>query len=114
MMRDDNLRRCASVVSNGREPLWKSISSNKRVMPLRRRSSLVILTLCILFDGEKPQIAAGESYVRKPIYSARRRKRHHFRRQTNVVDHADGDYADEPMIYQVFSTLLRIPVIATH
>ena len=43
-------------------------------------------------------IAAGESYVRKPALLARRRKPTIFDGQNNVVDHADGDYADEPMI----------------
>lgn len=52
------------------EPLWKSILSNKGLMPLLWRffpghPNL----LASWFDGEKPQIAAGESYVRKPIYS---------------------------------------------
>ena len=30
-----------------------------------------------------------------------------FERTYNVVDHADGDYADEPMIYQAFQPLPR-------
>ncbi|OKV04859.1 hypothetical protein AWP52_26580 [Escherichia coli] len=30
-----------------------------------------------------------------------------FDGQNNVVDHADGDYADEPMIYQAFQPLPR-------
>lgn len=48
----------------------ESILSNKGLMPLLWRffpghPNL----LASWFDGEKPQIAAGESYVRKPIYS---------------------------------------------
>ena len=65
------------------------------------------------FDGEKPQIAAGESYVRKPIYSREGGNVTIFDGQNNVVDHADGDYADEPMIYQRFN-LCRDLAIATH
>ena len=90
------------------EPLWKSILSNKGLMPLLWRffpghPNL----LASWFDGEKPQIAAGESYVRKPIYSREGGNVTIFDGQNNVVDHADGDYADEPMIYQAFQPLPR-------
>ncbi len=57
---------------------------------------------------KKPQIAAGESYVRKPIYSREGGNVTIFDGQNNVVDHADGDYADEPMIYQCVSTSAAI------
>ncbi len=57
--------------------------------------------------------SAGESYVRKPIYSREGGNVTIFDGQNNVVDHADGDYADEPIIYQAFN-LCRDLAIATH
>ncbi len=97
------------------EPLWKSILSNKGLMPLLWRffpghPNL----LASWFEGEKSQIAAGESYVRKPIYWRKGGNVARFDGQNNVVDHADGDYADEPMIYQAFQPLPRFGDSYTH
>lgn len=108
MMRDDNGPLLRKRREQWVEPLWKSILSNKGLMPLLWRffpghPNL----LASWFDGEKPQIAAGESYVRKPIYSREGGNVTIFDGQNNVVDHADGDYADEPMIYQAFQPLPR-------
>ena len=108
MMRDDNGPLLCKRREQWVEPLWKSILSNKGLMPLLWRffpghPNL----LASWFDGEKPQIAAGESYVRKPIYSREGGNVTIFDGQNNVVDHADGDYADEPMIYQAFQPLPR-------
>ena len=108
MMRDDNGPLLRKRREQWVEPLWKSILSNKGLMPLLWRffpghPNL----LASWFDGEKPQIAAGESYVRKPIYSREGGNVTIFDGQNNVVDHADGDYADEPMIYQAFQPMPR-------
>ncbi|XNM61628.1 glutathionylspermidine synthase family protein [Escherichia coli] len=54
-----------------------------------------------------PQIAAGESYVRKPITRAKAETPPFSTARITTVDHADGDYADEPMIYQAFQPLPR-------
>ena len=108
MMRDDNGPLLRKRREQWVEPLWKSILSNKGLMPLLWRffpghPNL----LASWFEGEKPQIAAGESYVRKPLYSREGGNVTIFDGQNNVVDHADGDYADEPMIYQAFQPLPR-------
>ena len=108
MMRDDNGPLLRKRREQWVEPLWKSILSNKGLMPLLWRffpghPNL----LASWFEGEKSQIAAGESYVRKPIYSREGGNVTIFDGQNNVVDHADGDYADEPMIYQAFQPLPR-------
>lgn len=108
MMRDDNGPLLCKRREQWVEPLWKSILSNKGLMPLLWRffpghPNL----LASWFEGEKSQIAAGESYVRKPIYSREGGNVTIFDGQNNVVDHADGDYADEPMIYQAFQPLPR-------
>ncbi len=50
--------------------------------------------------------------MRKPIYSREGGNVTIFDGQNNVVDHADGDYADEPMIYGRFN-LCRDLAIAT-
>ncbi len=121
MMRDDNGALLRKRREQWVEPLWKSILSNKGLMPLLWRffpchPNLLASwfdfpghpnLLASWFDGEKPQIAAGESYVRKPIYSREGGNVTIFDGQNNVVDHADGDYADEPMIYQAFQPLPR-------
>ncbi len=108
MMRDDNGPLLRKRREQWVEPLWKSILSNKGLMPLLWRffpghPNL----LASWFEGEKSQIAAGESYVRKPLYSREGGNVTIFDGQNNVVDHADGDYADEPMIYQAFQPLPR-------
>ncbi|KAF0660571.1 hypothetical protein L244_03240, partial [Salmonella enterica subsp. enterica serovar Worthington str. BCH-3194] len=59
------------------------------------------------FEGEKSLAAPGESSVRKPIYSREGGNVTIFDERQNVIDHADGDYADEPMIYQAFQPLPR-------
>lgn len=99
MMRDDNGPLLRKRREQWVEPLWKSILSNKGLMPLLWRffpdhPNL----LASWFDGEKPQIAAGESYVRKPIYSREGGNVTIFDGKNNVIDHAEGDYADEPMM----------------
>ncbi len=59
------------------------------------------------FEGEKSLAAPGESSVRKPIYSREGGNVTIFDERQNVIDHADGDYADEPMIYRAFQPLPR-------
>ena len=88
MMRDDNGPLLRKRREQWVEPLWKSILSNKGLMPLLWRffpghPNL----LASWFEGEKSQIAAGESYVRKPIYSREGGNVTIFDGQNNVVDH---------------------------
>ena len=59
------------------------------------------------FANESPQIAPGESYVRKPIFSREGGNVTIFNGQQQIIEHADGDYAEEPMIFQAFQPLPR-------
>ncbi|TGC61489.1 hypothetical protein C9E96_21700, partial [Salmonella enterica subsp. enterica serovar Infantis] len=56
---------------------------------------------------EPPLAAPGERSVRTPMYSRAGGTLTIFDERQNVIDHADGDYADEPMIYQAFQPLPR-------
>lgn len=90
------------------EPLWKSILSNKGLLPLLwrffpRHPNL----LPAWFDGDKPLIKAGEGYVRKPVFSREGGNITLFDGQQNIIDSVDGDYAHEPVIYQALQPLPR-------
>lgn len=108
MMRDDNGPLLRKRREEWVEPLWKSILSNKGLMPLLWRffpghPNL----LASWFDGEKPQIAAGDNYVSKPLFSREGGNITIFDGKNNVIEHAEGVYANEPMIYQAFQPLPR-------
>ncbi len=106
MMRDDNGPLLRKRREQWIEPLWKSILSNKGLLPLLWRFSAI--RICCR-PGLRAKIArsAGESSVRKPIYSREGGNVTIFDERQNVIDHADGDYADEPMIYRAFQPLPR-------
>lgn len=108
MMRDDNGPLLCKRRERWIEPLWKSVLSNKGLMPLLwrffpRHPNL----LPAWFANESPQIAPGESYVRKPIFSREGGNVTIFNGQQQIIEHADGDYAEEPMIFQAFQPLPR-------
>ncbi|EMW4662755.1 glutathionylspermidine synthase family protein [Salmonella enterica] len=108
MMRDDNGPLLRKRREQWIEPLWKSILSNKGLLPLLWRFFPGHPNLLpAWFEGEKSLAAPGESSVRKPIYSREGGNVTIFDERQNVIDHADGDYADEPMIYQAFLLLPR-------
>lgn len=108
MMRDDNGPLLRKRREQWIEPLWKSILSNKGLLPLLWRFFPGHPNLLpAWFEGEKSLAAPGESSVRKPIYSREGGNVTIFDERQNVIDHADGDYADEPMIYQAFQPLPR-------
>jgi glutathionylspermidine synthase len=84
------------------------VLSNKGLMPLLWRFFPNHPNLLpAWFEGETPQIAVGESYVRKPIFS-REGNVTIFDGQQQIVEHAEGDYAEEPMIYQAFQPLTAL------
>lgn len=90
------------------EPLWKSILSNKGLMPLLWRFFPGHPNLLpAWFDGEKSLLQVGEGYVRKPIFSREGGNITIFDGQQNIIDSVDGDYANEPVIYQAFQPLPR-------
>lgn len=90
------------------EPLWKSILSNKGLMPLLWRYFPEHPNLLpAWFDNEKPLIKAGEGYVKKPLFSREGGNITLYDGQQNVIDSAEGDYANEPVIFQAFQPLPR-------
>ncbi|CAI8940062.1 glutathionylspermidine synthase family protein [Kosakonia quasisacchari] len=108
MMRDENGPLLCKRREQWLEPLWKSVLSNKGLLPLLWRYFPNHPNLLpAWFDGEKPQIAAGTSYVRKPLFSREGGNVTLFDGAHNVIDHEEGDYGDEPMIYQAFQPLPR-------
>ncbi len=107
MMRDDNGPLLRKRREQWIEPLWKSILSNKGLLPLLWRFFLAIRICCRLGLRAKNRSQRRESSVRKPIYSREGGNVTIFDERQNVIDHADGDYADEPMIYRAFQPLPR-------
>ncbi|TCC13889.1 glutathionylspermidine synthase preATP-grasp family protein [Kosakonia quasisacchari] len=108
MMRDENGPLLCKRREQWLEPLWKSVLSNKGLLPLLWRYFPNHPNLLpAWFDGEKPQIAAGTSYVRKPLFSREGGNVTLFDGAHNVIDHEEGDYGEEPMIYQAFQPLPR-------
>ncbi len=107
MMRDDNGPLLRKRREQWIEPLWKSILSNKGLLPLLWRFSPAIRIFCRLGLRAKNRSQRRESSVRKPIYSREGGNVTIFDERQNVIDHADGDYADEPMIYRAFQPLPR-------
>lgn len=90
------------------EPLWKSILSNKGLMPLLWRYFPEHPNLLpAWFDNEKPLIKTGEGYVKKPLFSREGGNITLYDGQQNVIDSAEGDYANEPVIFQAFQPLPR-------
>ncbi|MGY5958774.1 Glutathionylspermidine synthase [Kosakonia sp. BK9b] len=108
MMRDENGPLLCKRREQWLEPLWKSVLSNKGLLPLLWRYFPGHPNLLpAWFDGETPQVAAGASYVRKPLFSREGGNVTLFDGAHQVIDHEEGDYADEPMIYQAFQPLPR-------
>ncbi|MBL7634423.1 MULTISPECIES: glutathionylspermidine synthase family protein [Atlantibacter] len=108
MMRDENGPLLRKRHLQWIEPLWKSILSNKGLLPLLWRFFPQHPNLLpAWFDGEKPQIGPGDSYVKKPLFSREGGNITIFDGQHNIIDSEGGDYANEPVIYQAFQPLPR-------
>lgn len=108
MMRDENGPLLCKRREQWLEPLWKSILSNKGLLPLLWRYFPDYPNLLpAWFDGESPAIPAGGSYVQKPLFSREGGNITIYDGMQNIIDSADGDYAEEPVIYQAFAPLPR-------
>ena len=108
MMRDANGPLLCRRRTQWIEPLWKSILSNKGLLPLLWRFFPGHPNLLpAWFDGDAPIVASGEGYVRKPIYSREGANVTIYNARQQVVDAAGGAYGDEPAIYQAFQPLPR-------
>lgn len=108
MMRDENGPLLRKRSEQWIEPLWKSVLSNKGLLPLLWRFFPGHPNLLpAWFDGETPMVSPGMGYVRKPLFSREGGNVTIFDGQHNMLVHEEGDYANEPMIYQAFSPLPR-------
>lgn len=108
MMRDENGPLLRKRREQWIEPLWKGVLSNKGLLPLLWRFFPNHPNLLpAWFAGEIRQIPASASYVRKPLFSREGGNITIFDGQQRVIDSADGDYGEEPVIYQAFQPLPR-------
>lgn len=106
MMRDANGPLLCRRRTQWIEPLWKSILSNKGLLPLLWRFFPGHPNLLpAWFDGDAPAIGPGEGYVRKPIYSREGANVTIYNARQQVIDAAGGAYGDEPAICQAFRPL---------
>ncbi|MFO6427830.1 glutathionylspermidine synthase family protein [Escherichia coli] len=111
MMRDDNGPLLRKRREQWVEPLWKSILSNKGLMPLLARSSLVILEVLGIswFQVKNRRLPLAKAMcVNRSTPREGGNVTIFDGQQNNACLHwdADGDYADEPMIYQAFQPCL--------
>ncbi|WP_127959705.1 glutathionylspermidine synthase family protein [Serratia microhaemolytica] len=108
MMRDDNGPLLRKRREQWIEPLWKSVLSNKGLLPLLWRFFPGHPNLLpAWFDGEPPLIASNEQVVRKPLFSREGCNVSILDGQQNVLEQVPGAYGDEPVIYQAFKPLPR-------
>lgn len=108
MMRDANGPLLCRRRTQWIEPLWKSILSNKGLLPLLWRFFPGHPNLLpAWFDADAPAIAPGESCVRKPIYSREGANVTIYDGRRQIIDAAEGAYGGEPAIYQAFRPLPR-------
>ena len=108
MMRDENGPLLCARREQWLEPLWKSIISNKGILPLLWRFFTGHPNLLpAWFENELTSIPKGVPIVRKPLFSREGGNVTIFDAQRNIIESEAGDYANEPMIYQGFQALTR-------
>ncbi|CCJ99625.1 Similarity with glutathionylspermidine synthase, group 1 [Cronobacter malonaticus 507] len=116
MMRDDNGPLLCKRAERWYEPLWKSILSNKGLLPLLwaqfpGHPNLLPAWFNDDFARERHDVAqalAGYAgYVRKPLFSREGGNVTLFDKEAQVLAHEEGDYGNEPVIWQAFQALPR-------
>ncbi|ELY4542204.1 glutathionylspermidine synthase family protein [Cronobacter sakazakii] len=116
MMRDDNGPLLCKRAERWYEPLWKSILSNKGLLPLLwaqfpGHPNLLPAWFNDDFARERHDVAqalAGYAgYVRKPLFSREGGNVTLFDNADKVLAHEEGDYGNEPVIWQAFQALPR-------
>ena len=106
MMRDANGPLLCRRRTQWIEPLWKSILSNKGLLPLLWRFFPGHPNLLpAWFDGDPPTIAPGERCVRKPLYSREGANVTLYDGRRQIIDATGGAYGEEPAVYQAFRPL---------
>lgn len=88
------------------EPLWKTIISNKALLPLLWQMFPDHPNLLPAFFEDDPKAAELSNFVRKPIYS-REGGNISLYRDNQLVEQADGPYGEEGYIIQALQALPR-------
>ncbi|UYU31549.1 glutathionylspermidine synthase family protein [Siccibacter colletis] len=111
MMRDDYGPLLRKRAERWYEPLWKSILSNKGLLPLLWQHFPDHPNLLpAWFADDTPPTSALEAYrgyVRKPLFSREGGNVTVYDRGHRIIEDVQGDYGHEPMIYQAFAPLPR-------
>ncbi|WP_435951874.1 glutathionylspermidine synthase family protein [Dryocola sp. BD626] len=116
MMRDENGPLLRRRHEQWVEPLWKSILSNKGLLPLLwqhfpNHPNLLPSWFDQDFSRHNKAIVsdlkASRGYVKKPLFSREGGNVTIYDMRDEIMVAEDGDYVDEPVIYQAFQALPR-------
>lgn len=116
MMRDDNGPLLQRRRQRWLEPLWKSILSNKGLLPLlwqRFPGHPNLLPAWFASDISRARVSAQQAlagyqgYVRKPLFSREGGNVAMFSLDGSVLAQTDGEYGEEPTIFQAMQALPR-------
>ncbi len=89
---------------NWLEPLWKSVLSNKALLPLLWRRFPEHPNLLPAYFGDDPKRSALQEYVQKPLFS-REGANISVMRHGELVAEVDGPYGEEGFIVQAWHPL---------
>ena len=88
------------------EPAWKSILSNKAILPLLWERHTEHPNLLPAFFAGDPRADQLDSYVSKPVFS-REGENISLVEGGKTVEEAEGEYANQPRIVQKFTPLFQ-------
>ncbi|MBD8514591.1 glutathionylspermidine synthase family protein [Photobacterium sp. WH77] len=91
---------------NWLEPMWKSISSNKAILPLMWEMFPHHPNLLPAYFSDDPKAASLTDFVKKPIFS-REGANISVHRAGEILQHEPGPYGDEGYIVQQYTHLPR-------
>ncbi|MGL4985265.1 MAG: glutathionylspermidine synthase family protein, partial [Plesiomonas sp.] len=104
MMREGYAEHLHSAQVNWLEPMWKSIISNKALLPMLWKLFPHHPNLLASYFSDDPAKSALTDYVVKPLFS-REGANISIVQNNQTVYEVDGPYGDEGMIYQAYHPL---------
>ncbi len=104
MLSEDYGQYLANAKVNWIEPPWKTILSNKALLPLLWKMFPNHPNLLPAFFDNDPQKSALKDYVKKPFFSREGANISIVKNGQTLVD-SDGPYGEEGFIYQAYSPL---------
>ncbi|MDF5108716.1 glutathionylspermidine synthase family protein [Vibrio parahaemolyticus] len=104
MLREEYSQHLETAEINWMEPLWKSISSNKAILPLLWEMYPGHPNLLEAYFENDPRVASMDHYVVKPIFS-REGANISIVKDGEVVEFVDGPYGSEGKIVQAYTPL---------